>query len=322
MKINKRLFTLLALIMTLAACGGNSSPLSSNNNNSDALQSQRVPAEPINLETFEINNLNPIVTVGYTLHLTATGHYSDLTTDDVTGLATWQSSDVTMATVSNSPGSVGLVTGLQVGSVTISAFIQGMVVRTVTLTIIPTPVLVSISVTDVPALSVPGQMTQGATQQFVAMGTFSDSTVQNLTATATWSSSNIGTATVNSTGLVTAIGAGSTVLSASQGGITSTPYNLTVVLPPVLLSLSIAPNPPLTIPGQMAVGTTQPFVALALYSGGVAADVTSLVTWNSSNTSISTVNSSGVVTAVSVGTTCLSVTLSGITSECINLLNY
>ncbi|TKB45293.1 Ig-like domain-containing protein [Thalassotalea mangrovi] len=53
--------------------------------------------------------------------LTAIAHYSDGTTEDVTDLMTWASEDTSIATVSNEPGKIGLLTPVAVGGVYISA---------------------------------------------------------------------------------------------------------------------------------------------------------------------------------------------------------
>jgi uncharacterized protein YjdB len=50
------------------------------------------------------------------------------------------------------------------------------------------------------------------------------------------------------------------------------------------------------------VGATTQFTAIATMSNGTTQDVTSLSTWQSSNTSSATVSSSGVVTGVAEGT--------------------
>jgi YVTN family beta-propeller protein len=77
------------------------------------------------------------------------------------------------------------------------------------------PTLLFITVTPRPTTAA-----VGATVQFTATGTFSDSSTQNLTATATWSSSNTTVATVSnasgSQGLATLLHAGGTAITATQ----------------------------------------------------------------------------------------------------------
>ncbi len=59
----------------------------------------------------------------------------------------------------------------------------------------------------------------GATQQFTATGTYSDSSTQNVTSSATWSSSDTTRATINASGLATAVAAGPTTITATSGNI-------------------------------------------------------------------------------------------------------
>ncbi|MEK7471150.1 MAG: Ig-like domain-containing protein [Patescibacteria group bacterium] len=89
----------------------------------------------------------------------------------------------------------------------------------------PTPqaTLVSISVTP----SNPTIMV-GATQQFIAIGAYSDSTTQNLTVSATWSSPDTGKATISSGGLATAVTTGLVTITATSGSVSGT-ATLTVV---------------------------------------------------------------------------------------------
>ncbi len=56
-----------------------------------------------------------------TQQFTATGHYSDLSTQDLTDSVTWSTSDTSEATISNSAGSQGLATGVSQGDVIITA---------------------------------------------------------------------------------------------------------------------------------------------------------------------------------------------------------
>jgi hypothetical protein len=76
----------------------------------------------------------------------------------------------------------------------------------------------------------PGNATisSGVKQQFTVTGTYANGTKENLTNQTTWSSSNPSVATINASGLATAIGAGTTNLTASYGGINSNGATLSV----------------------------------------------------------------------------------------------
>jgi PKD repeat protein len=87
--------------------------------------------------------------------------------------------------------------------------------------------LQSIAVTPVnPAIPI------GATQQFTAAGTYSDSSTQNLTAQVTWTSANTAVATIGAAGMATGLGAGQTTISAALDGVTGA-GSIQVLPPPV-----------------------------------------------------------------------------------------
>src|SRR5689334_10507994 len=71
---------------------------------------------------------NPTIAAGTTQQFAATMTYSDSSTGDVTALATWASSNTTVATVA--PGTPGLATGLVQGATTISAIYAGLAAGT------------------------------------------------------------------------------------------------------------------------------------------------------------------------------------------------
>ena len=89
-------------------------------------------------------------------------------------------------------------------------------------TVTPAVTLTSIAVTPTgPSIGV------GATQQFTATGTYSDSSTKDLTASVTWDSSNKSVATINSAGLATSVAAGTTTITATSGSI---PGNTTLTV--------------------------------------------------------------------------------------------
>ncbi len=142
----------------------------------------------------------------------------------------------------------------------------------------------------------------GGTQQLAATGYWNDQTTQDMTTQVVWSSSNPAVATVDSTGLATALALGTTTITATSsqpGSISSNSSIATTVLnvnAPPLSSISVTPANP-----SIPVGVTQSFAATGTYSDGSTRDITALVTWSSSNTSLVTVNTTGVATAVAVG---------------------
>lgn len=74
------------------------------------------------LVSIAVTPANPTVANGQTRQMTATGTYSDTSTQDLTTQVTWSSSDTSKATVSNT----GLVTAVSYGSATITATSGGV----------------------------------------------------------------------------------------------------------------------------------------------------------------------------------------------------
>jgi hypothetical protein len=106
------------------------------------------------------------------------------------------------------------------GSYTVMASVDGL---TANYSLTNGRVLESIAVTPTsPAI------VKGDTQQFTAMGTYSDGSTQNLTSTVTWASGTTSVATINSSGLATGVAAGTSNITAGMSGVTSPADELTV----------------------------------------------------------------------------------------------
>jgi streptogramin lyase len=154
----------------------------------------------------------------------------------------------------------------------------------------PTAALVSIAVTPTTA-----SVTDGGTQQFTATGSYADSSTKNLTGQVTWSSSNSAVASIApSGGLATCVAPGtvSVVASLTQDGATVTgtaAQALTCSAPVVTLaSIAVTPAAP-----DIGVGTTQQFTATGTFSDSSTKNLTSTVSWSSSNGAVATIATSG-----------------------------
>jgi len=153
--------------------------------------------------------------------------------------------------------------------------------------------LTSIAVTPSTA-----SVSQGATQQFVATGSYTDGTSANITEQVTWSSSNTAVASVNSSGLAACVGNSATAvpitasLTQSSGTITSAPASLTCTPPAVTLeSITVSPTT-----ASIAAGATQQFTASGLNSDGSTSTPT--VTWSvQGGSSNGTISADGLYTA-------------------------
>ena len=72
--------------------------------------------------------------------------------------------------------------------------------------------------------------------------------------------------------------------------------------------------------GVLQVGSTLQFNAVGTYSDSSTENLNSLVTWTSSKKAIATIGASGVATAVATGSTSISASLSGVTSNSASLV--
>lgn len=199
-----------------------------------------------------------------------------------------------MATIDGS----GLAHAQEVGSTTIRAtygFGAQIMAATATLDVfyIGKPYL------DVSPIT--STLAPGGTQQLTATGNYSDGTSHDLTSTATWASSATAVATVDSQGLVTAVSAGTTTITASYQSVTGT-AGVTVIDDIDKIQVS-----PVSI--MIAQGATQQLTATATTTSGKSSDVTSQVVWTSSDTAVATVDSLGLVTGLGSGTCDLKATL-------------
>jgi uncharacterized protein YjdB len=220
------------------------------------------------------------VAIGRTVQLTATP--KDASGNPLTGRAiSWSSSDNTIATVSSS----GLVTGVVAGSVTITATSEG------------TSGTASIAVSGVPVASVTvspasASVQAGQTQQLTA--TLKDANGNVLTGrTVAWSSNNTTVATVNGTGLVTAKVAGSATITAMSEGQSGTAA-MTVTPVPVA-SVTVTPAT-----AGVTVGSTVQLTATPKDANGNPL-TGRVITWQSSNSAIASVNGSGLVSGAAAG---------------------
>src|SRR5204863_8306018 len=176
-------------------------------------------------------------------------------------------------------------TGVTAGSVTITATSEGQS-GTASITVAGAPVA-SVTVTP-PSASVPA----GQTVQLTA--TLKDANGNVLTGrTVTWASNNTTVATVNSNGLVTTKVAGSATITATSEGQSGTAA-ITVTPVPVA-SVTVTPAT-----AGVAVGSTVQLTATPKDANGNPL-TGRVVTWQSSNNAIASVNGSGLVSGVAAG---------------------
>jgi uncharacterized protein YjdB len=200
---------------------------------------------------------------------------------------TWYTASASIASVNDS----GLISAVAPGTTVVSAVSEGVAGRA-TMAVVPPPPTPIASVSVSPATS---SLQVGGTVQLSAVTRDANNNV--LTGqVVTWSSSNTGISTVSATGLVTAIAAGSatiTALSETKTGTAATTVSAPAPVPVASVSVSLGAS---TLnPGQ----TTQATATTRDANNNVLTG--RVISWSSSNTSVATVSSSGLVMAVAVG---------------------
>jgi hypothetical protein len=294
------------------------------------------------LVSIAVTPASPSITNGTTEAFTATGTYSDGTSAVLTA-PTWMATTLSGGTAtfpnpSTTTTNLNVATATAPGTVTITATsgtVSGSTILTVT-----APTLVSIVVTTTPPANPPQpgaananlNIYQGQTQQFYAVGNYSDSSVQNLTATVAWSTSTASMATVSTAGatagLATAVGAGSVQVLATSGSIVGS-GTLNVI---GLTSIAVTPTTPTValdaVNPALAGGPTNDtlqFVATATYADSTTAIVTTGATWTAvtasgtSNVASMSTTTPGLATVLAVGTSTVTATYSGVSGS--TLLN-
>jgi uncharacterized protein YjdB len=256
-----------------------------------------VMAAVVTVKSISIAPATISISTGATQQFKVNAIYSDGTTGALASGVTWTSSNTAAATIDAN----GIATALAVGTSTINAVAKGVSASAgLTVTVAP-KTLTTVSVTPQAAT-----VTAGATQQFAATAIYSDGSKTDVTLSGSWSSSNVAVATINSAGVAKSISAGTAAITASTGGKSGT-SSLTVAAP-VLTEITVKPANP-----SFTVGSSEQFTATAQYNNGTTADVTSKVTWASSNSAVATISASGLATGQSAGGATISASMNGAT---------
>ncbi len=232
--------------------------------------------------------------VNGTQQFTATGTYSDSSHQDITGTATWSSSDTTLATVN----AAGVATGVAAGNVNIQAT-SGGINGSTTLTV--NPILVSLTVT-----AADSTIDINTTTQFTATGNFSDGSAQDYTQLVSWSAPG-SIASIDNTGLATGLAIGSVTVSANAGSISGS-ASLQVTAP-TLLSILISP-----VSASVPLGISQTFTATGVFSNGDSQDLAAACGVHPIRTEVS-IDSSGSAQTLAVGTVTISATYGSLTGS-------
>jgi formylglycine-generating enzyme required for sulfatase activity/uncharacterized protein YjdB len=283
----RALLIALQVCLLAALCGACSAP-NGNSSKQEPVGTASADLTGVTLKSIAVTPSPTTLFAGVTEALTATGFYSNATTQNITSSVTWTSSNPNVATVS----SAGVVTTVSHGTASITAQ-SGTVKAKATVTVSVT--LMSLAVT--PASTT---LPANATQALKATGSYDNNTSKNLTSSVTWTSNNPSVATVTSAGLLVTVGPGTTTVMASASGSSAAPVvGMATITVDSATATSVAVTP---VNKNLPEGTKQQFKATATFSDGTTQVlVPPVVSWTSSSPSIATVSATGLASSVTVG---------------------
>ncbi len=248
-----------------------------------------------------------LTTVGETVQLTA--EVEDAGKTVIPGaVVVWSSSDPQFATVDAN----GLVTAVSIGTTRITATSAGVSRSSTVYVEIPKPAArIDLNISQATLTSVGQSLKLDALVYDIDGVAIPDAPVA-------WSSSHPVVAAVDTTGLVSAVANGTTLVTATSGGIT-TFATIHVVIegtvppppPPVPVTARIEISPPSATLTEM--GETLQMVP-TVYDTNDEIIVGATVVWSSSDPAVATVDTNGLVTAASNGTTQITATSVGVST--------
>jgi trimeric autotransporter adhesin len=259
--------------------------------------SASVTVNPAVLTTITVTPSSLSLALGLSSSLTATGVFSDGSTQNLTTSAAWSSSNPTVLTISAS----GAALPIAVGTVTVNATI-GSVSGSASVTV------TAATLRSIQLSASQGSLAAGLSESVTATGTYSDGSIQNINGSVQWTSSSPAVATVSAAGVALAIAPGSTTITATLNGVSAT-LELNVSQA-VLQSITVtAPS------SSFALGFNLQLTATGTYSDGSTQNLTGSVSWTSSNSGIAVVSNAGLLAGVAVGEITAAASLQGVTGS-------
>lgn len=271
------LILLLLFSMVIAGCGGN---------DSDGLPSQKVTDSTEVTDNGSDDSVlavspgAPTLAAGTTLQLQVTYTDEDGKAQDVAEEAQYFSDDQSVVKVNKS----GLLQGIAEGSAVITILYQG----------VSKEIQVQVSSPEVSGLEViPGSSSSaaGILVYFTANAIYTDGSKKEVTLEATWSSKNTAQATIESPGVINPVAKGEAEIVVEYNGQSASA--MLTVTDATITSIVVTPKD-IHLPN----GYTEQLVATAQLSDGSTQDVSQQVTWESDDTSVATVDDTGLVTSV------------------------
>lgn len=282
------------------------------------------------VDSVEVTPINPTISSddSSTIQMAATilvddgaGTYSK---QDITESVVWVSGSAN-APVSNSTGTMGLVTGVGLAAANMDANFEGTLASAGTDNSTTVDVLTTTTLGEVQIFPINPTLALGVDFQLTAKGVYDDGTdyyTQDLTKTVVWSSSDTTVATIcNSSsckGKINALAAGTTTITANMPGSISQTITLTIDNGDTYLSeIQVTPTNP-----ERYIGTDQQFTATGIYTDGTTyfhEDVTAKAIWTSSTSSVAAVSnadgSEGKARNRATGSTTITATIGNVSGS-------
>ncbi|MBY5981558.1 Ig-like domain-containing protein [Ferrimonas balearica] len=263
------------------------------------------------ITTIRVTPVSLTLAKGTTESMVAIATYSDGSSVDISSSASWLSTDTGVATISNA----GLLSAVAKGTGAVTAAKDGVVSNTVGVKVTEAVVVSIDAKPDLPGL----ELAKGLTGQATAQATYSDGTTADVTSLVAWQSTDTAVATVSVAGLVSGVAVGETTVSATYSGYSDTvkvsvsaAQLVEVILTPTALSLMQGQTGNVSVTGRYSDGSQQDLLA-----GSQS------ISWSVGDSTLLTINDSGVATAGSAtGTTTLMATVEGISSNQVNVEIY
>lgn len=298
---------LLLCAAFVASCGGplsaaEEAALAGNDSQPTASTQEELDTDAGTIRSIAISPTAPSVAKGATLQFTAIATYTDLTTEDVTKLATWAVKDLSGSGVATID-TTGLLNAKTVGRASISARYKS---RSATAQVTVTPPALSSIVVAPADPTIP----KGGSIRFLATGVFSDGSVSDITRDVSWEVTDVvgsRVASIDGTGTANGVSTGQAAVSAEYMGLTAqTTLTVGGALP---ASLAISPASTL-----IAKGTTQVYKATLTLTDGSTQDATMMAAWSASDrmgTGVATITTSGIAKGNAVGSATITATYMG-----------
>lgn len=267
--------------MVISACGSSS--------DKDSDSGPRVVSVSISTDFSSLKKGIAGITIfpGDTIQFSATAHYDNDSSEDISASADWLSADIDVLTVDPT----GLVTAIISANdpVSLTASYQGVASTDTNINVIDVS-LVSIKVTPKIETAVIGEQIT-----YKARGYYTGGISDDITSQVSWRSQNSNIASISTDGIASAEMIGSARLFASFEKLESNVANL-VVEEAEVAAISIK-----TEHSKLPIGIASQYRAFIHFTNNTKREITEQVTWRITNPEVATVDIDGLVTALQEG---------------------